>query len=412
MDEEEKYKIFANKRSDRVYISKRIDSNVIRRDENGEMQTISRPVRIVSKIVAGDDDYRFLSTGEDVVLRTTGGKRLQIKATFYEDLRDVRVLTIQKYSLIKGVPKELYFSFVGPEIETLYNFIRNVALLPLDEQGKRTLEDTDVATLRLSRDQALRVLQDQPELVEELIRTQVTAGDIAQLGYRRAQLEEFRRLLDSREYFDRLAGEVGKPEAVWQSFFERNTWIFGYGLNYFLNSNLDQKKLEQVVASHDIAGRGKRVDALLKTRGLISSMSFGEIKTHRSALLRSGSAPYRPEAWQVSDELSGGVAQIQRTVQRALEKIGTQVRIKDESGNPTSEQIYLYHPRSFLVIGSLAQFQTEHGINEDKYSSFELFRRNIASPEIITFDELYSRATYIVEAAKTVSIGFPQSGSG
>jgi hypothetical protein len=155
MDEEEKYKIFANKRSDRVYISKRIDSNVIRRHEDGELQTISRPVRIVSKIVTGDDDYRFVSNGEDVVLRTTDGKRLQIKATFYEDLRDIRVLTIQKYSLVKGVPKELYFSFVGPEIETLYNFIRNVALLPLDEQGKRTLEDADVATLRLSRDHDL-----------------------------------------------------------------------------------------------------------------------------------------------------------------------------------------------------------------------------------------------------------------
>src|ERR1019366_6764613 len=72
----------------------------------------------------------------------------------------------------------------------------------------------------------------------------------------------------------------------------------------------------------------------------------------------------------------------------------------------------LYHPRSFLVIGSLAQFQTEHGINEDKYSSFELFRRNIASPEIVTFDELYSRATYIVEASKAVSMGSAQSGSG
>jgi hypothetical protein len=139
MDEEEKHKIFQNKRSDRVYISKRIDNNVIRRDENGEVQTFSRPVRIVSKIIAGNDEYRFVSDREDVVLRTTDGKRLQIKATFYEDLRDIRVLTIQKYSLVKGLPKELYFSFVGSEIETLYNFIRNVALLPLDEQGKRTL---------------------------------------------------------------------------------------------------------------------------------------------------------------------------------------------------------------------------------------------------------------------------------
>ena len=40
------------------------------------------------------------------------------------------------------------------------------------------------------------------------------------------------------------------------------------------------------------------------------------------------------------------------------------------------------------------------GNNEEKYSSFELFRRNIQNPEIITFDELYERATYIVTSAQ------------
>ena len=36
-------------------------------------------------------------------------------------------------------------------------------------------------------------------------------------------------------------------------------------------------------------------------------------------------------------------------------------------------------------------------MNDDKVACFELYRRNIRSPEILTFDELYYRAGCIVE---------------
>ena len=35
-------------------------------------------------------------------------------------------------------------------------------------------------------------------------------------------------------------------------------------------------------------------------------------------------------------------------------------------------------------------------MNQEQFRSFELFRRNTFSPEIITFDELYERAKFIV----------------
>ena len=44
----------------------------------------------------------------------------------------------------------------------------------------------------------------------------------------------------------------------------------------------------------------------------------------------------------------------------------------------------------------LSEFSGEHGENEEKFSSFELLRRNLTNPEVITFDELYQRAKYIV----------------
>ena len=54
-------------------------------------------------------------------------------------------------------------------------------------------------------------------------------------------------------------------------------------------------------------------------------------------------------------------------------------------------------PKSFLVIGNLNEFTNGHGVNEDQYRSFEIYRKNILSPEILTFDELYERTKYIVQ---------------
>lgn len=53
------------------------------------------------------------------------------------------------------------------------------------------------------------------------------------------------------------------------------------------------------------------------------------------------------------------------------------------------------------VVGSLAAFVGEHGVNQEQYRSFELFRRNTVTPEILTFDELYERAKFIVHASES-----------
>lgn len=66
-------------------------------------------------------------------------------------------------------------------------------------------------------------------------------------------------------------------------------------------------------------------------------------------------------------------------------------------GDPLSEPIYNYRPRAYVVAGRQSEFRAEHGVNAEKYSSFEVFRRNLISPEIITFDELFERAEFIVD---------------
>jgi hypothetical protein len=56
-----------------------------------------------------------------------------------------------------------------------------------------------------------------------------------------------------------------------------------------------------------------------------------------------------------------------------------------------------------LIVGDLSEFQTDVGINENKFRSFELYRRNTARPEILTFDELLERARFIVSDVHTTT---------
>jgi hypothetical protein len=59
--------------------------------------------------------------------------------------------------------------------------------------------------------------------------------------------------------------------------------------------------------------------------------------------------------------------------------------------------IFSYSPKAYLIIGNLAEFSSGTGVNSAKYSSFELLRRNVINSEVITFDELYERAKFIVQ---------------
>jgi len=229
-----------------------------------------------------------------------------------------------------------------------------------------------------------------PDLCRAILETDITALDIQSLGYRREQLTNMRQLLDNPGYFEdqKLSlGENKGPEDVWQNFFESNQWIFGFALDYAIGEGAIAEKLEQVVAGADIGGAGKRVDALLRTRGIVQSLCYVEIKRHDTKLVTH--SPYRkPDVFRPSAELSGGIAQSQKTVQKAMERLGTEMQGK-----------YNYSPRAVLVCGSLSEFVGDDDqIDEEMFSSFELFRRNVPFPDIVTFDELYERAHAVVES--------------
>ncbi|MEU5184833.1 Shedu anti-phage system protein SduA domain-containing protein [Streptomyces longwoodensis] len=228
----------------------------------------------------------------------------------------------------------------------------------------------------------------------------LTEEDIRLISNRREQLQRFERLLTDPDYFQQEESRATTrgAEAVWQAFFEANQWIFGYGLNLIACESIDDGKLERITTGANIfGGAGKRIDAIMRSKGLISSMLFCEIKTHDTELLAK--AQYRAGVYQASKELGGGVAQVQKTASKAQQLISREflTRIYDEDGTPTGIEMSTTRPRQVVVIGSLREFTHNGAVNPEKINSFELYRTSIQDVEIITFDELYQRACFIVE---------------
>lgn len=355
-----------------------------------------RRVRIASKILPSEDGYEYAKERDEVVLRKKPDAKTYITAKFLEDTRQTFVLTVQKFVSETGQPYGSGFSFVGEEIGRFCEFLANIQAVDFKNRAKVNISDEELRKIALTTHQAKTFLVENQELFAEALKSEVTTEDLVAVGFRKKQLAVYNNLLHDQIYFDDLKNRKKcSNEALWQKYFEKNPWVFGYGLGYIFLSSLDDKKLEQVVQGHSVDSHGKRVDALMKTKGIISNLCFVEIKTHTTALLEA--KPYRSGCWAPSKELAGAIAQVQGTVASAVENLSSRINPSDSEGNPTGEEIYNYQPKSYLVIGSMGEFLSEQGVNRDKLRSFELLRKNTSNPEIITFDELYERAKFIVQ---------------
>jgi hypothetical protein len=388
----DEFEIHSHKLPWKAYVS----PSILTVDSNG----LERRFRIADKVIDSQAQHHFAREAGECLIRVTEGGRQGVVVKFYEDDRSVFGITLQRYSLATGTPLKQSFSFVGDEITRFIDFLLNVCRVRLPSPEKLNVSDDRFRRMLLSPERLADLIKDNQERLLAWVRSEVTTSDIVALGYRRTQLERFRRLLFEPDFFDSERGaENTTPEGLWQRFFEKNKWIFGYGLTYFFLSNLVGRDLEQVIAGADLWGEGKRADGALKTRGAVEALCLVEVKRHDTALLKGGS-PYRSGCWSPSDELTGGIVQSQGTVEKLVRRISEKYETRSNSGDPTGEELFAYQPRSYLVIGNLEEFRTPQGLNMEKYRSFELFRRNTTRPEILTFDELYERTRFIVETAQ------------
>ena len=359
-----------------------------------------QPARFIYKVFHNGEETEVTLEGTEWLVRETTAGRYQIKLLVAREAGRIKSLWIQRvpgpgYS---GQVKTL-MCLDRENSAALIELLRNLEHIPVEGGSSVRVDDALVRDLFASPGSLVSVYRKDPERFRQLITDDASARDLIAVSHRRQQVETFKRLLSDEDFFDEEASQYPRPEDVWQKFFESNPWILGVSLTGQLLTGWSTEKLEQVVVGSSISGVGKRTDALLRTAGRIRSMVFAEFKTHRTRLL---SEPfYRSGCWAPSKHLAGGVAQVQGTVNLTVHDISDRItELAPDGTEIPGEFTYLIKPRSFLVIGMLSEFIGERGGHDmARFRSFELYRRNLVEPEVITFDELLARAEYLVETA-------------
>ncbi|CAL8979480.1 hypothetical protein CELL_03197 [Cellulomonas sp. T2.31MG-18] len=376
----------------RTYASRGFSINV------PESRDFGKPARFAYRVLDVDEQSMVSLDGHEWVVAEAPGGRYQFKLLIARDAGQIKDIWIQKIPAPGASGRaRTVLNLKRDDAMRLAEFFRAIDAMPVDSGVAGVRVDDDVIKELFSDpDAAQRVYQHKPAAFRSLIEDDATARDVIAVAHRRAQVARFRRLLEDDAYFDSEAAQLNGPESVWQALFEENPWILGLSVGAQLLLGNNPERLEQVVVGATVAGPGKRVDALLSTAGTIRSMVFAEIKTHRTQLLAA--QPYRPGCWGVSAAVAGAVSQVQGTVQRAASAIGERLpQLANDGSEIPGSYSYLLRPRSYLIVGHLGQFLgTAGGQDRGKFTSFELFRRHMQEPEVVTFDELLARAEWLV----------------
>lgn len=331
----------------------------------------------------------ILKEKNEIVLHTTEKGTQQVKALFLEDERRISHLWIQRWSTKTDRPIGEQVALYGSQIPALMEFLNAIAKLEIPHSGTFNVNLDKLRLVHLPDADARKVLERNPELVAEFAKNRITSEDVVALAYRKQELKTFKEMLGQGDLY----------ENEWQEFFERNKWIFGYGLAYVFTTGLNGEDLKGTIRGASRIKPGKEPDGIMKTRAAVSALCLVEIKKSSTPLLKKST--YRSGTWAPTAELTGAVAQSQENTRAALDELETHHRFTDSYGDPTGEEVMAIQPRSFLVVGNLNEFTSERGTNVPRFRSFEDYRRNLHQPEIITFDELYERARFIVESAET-----------
>lgn len=330
--------------------------------------------------------------------------RNKIKTTFtfikdHDAITEVQFKRFKYYKHEGWVEQEERIAFSFSFLKGVIGYLQLLSELNLADVNERRIALADNTFLNIDEEakkkiKTLLLTEDGQKILEEVLASGIiTSSDIVNVGYRKKQLDIFDKLLNQEGYLQTYISDNKltdtRPEKVWHHFFSANDWIFGYGLDYRFLGILQK---EAHVSSADVAGRDSDITDFLL--GCNDFTVLVELKRPDTPLF--GNDKNRSNAWMLSDDLISGVSQILE------QKAGWQVFAEtnrsnnfDDAGRPINQRTA--DPKSILVVGSSKQFAGEDKEFQIKAKTFELFRRDSRNVEIVTYDELYRRANFIVE---------------
>lgn len=315
------------------------------------------------------------------------------------DVKNAKFTEEQKVQIASDLSNNILVSAitakpVEDKIEILQEVIDN---LPIKEMKNLIIETSlkDLSTKSIMNEASKRKWKDKEEYIkslcsslsdddfDEIIKQNMCWKDFVNVAYRKAILEIFKSHLDEEDW----------SEKEWQDFFDKNPWVFWYGLNYRYLKILQK---EWQAKNPTYTKKGGAIGDFLCADDKFTV--FVELKRPDTVLF--GTEQNRGWAWRLSNELIDAYSQI-------LEhKSSGQIKIESERDWPKQRA---YDSKVILIIGNWKQIAVlewtkEKQVNESrtKEKTLELFRRDSRNIEIITYDELLERAKFICSNDKII----------
>lgn len=173
-------------------------------------------------------------------------------------------------------------------------------------------------------------------------------------------------------------------EEFWQAALSENSWVlsqlFSYPVIIF--------EEKAYVGGKSVGNTGGGVIDFILQNHLTKNTALLEIKTPKTPLLSP--SEYRVGVYALSSELSGALSQALSYRHRYLTQFNSIVS-EDE------RESHAFNPKTFVLVGDMESQRLDGA----KKKSFELHRCQLKDVEIITFDELFQKAKYLVDLMET-----------
>jgi hypothetical protein len=263
-------------------------------------------VRIV---LEGSDEVHLGELEGALCLRVTGYvRKTKVVALISQDDKQIRRITLQTFKSraggwIEAVEKN-EFTFRDDEFSRLLRFLSQIEFIDLSNRDNFQIEDISKkagpkAIIDASDWDIIDRINKMPEehrrpLLRALHHS-LTIEEINIILGRRQGLEEFETQMHLTNW----------DETQWQDFFEREQWVFGFGLDYRIMRKFDR---EMVVGAGGTSNTNKPVIDFLMT--FTDYTVLVEIKKPNTSLFKDQRGG-RAGTWEFSSQFVSAVSQTQ-----------------------------------------------------------------------------------------------------
>jgi Shedu protein SduA, C-terminal len=379
-------KFFELRKEGKTYISKLFKWNTS--DQEGK--------RNVTIVFESSDEQKLGELTGALCLRVNGQKRkTQVTALVSQDNNGIKRLTLQTFKNRTTAGEEWFeaiekdeFTFRPGEFERLLDFLQQIKFVDLTNEERFQIEDISTqsgpkmivdaqdksflkAIKNLSPDDRQRFLAG--------LHNELSTDDVNTLLGRKQGLTEF------EEHF----AEEDWSESEWQNFFEHEQWVFGYGLDYRIMKAFDR---EVTVSSSGTDNKEKPIVDFLQS--FTDYTVLLEIKLPNTPIFRPQKGG-RSGTWEFSRQFVSAVSQVLEQKAEWLASAQTGDKYTKDGQNKLTARTR--NTKTILVIGSSHEFSQCENVRDREImkDTFELFRLETRSIDIITYDELLERAQFI-----------------